>query len=154
VLLERAVQRLSTPFASPRSSPTRSLTILTPPTSRKASGSNPPTSVRLSPVHLVPSRLTPPPAELEEDGVRIALTIVDTPGFGDNIDNEFALVSICSLGTFLLTRLLASKKSLGTLSVNMMTSWPKSLASSVIPASVTTEFTLCSTSSLLQGIRT
>ena len=27
--------------------------------------------------------------ELEEDGVRIALTIVDTPGFGDNIDNEF-----------------------------------------------------------------
>jgi cell division control protein 11 len=28
--------------------------------------------------------------ELEEDGVRIALTIVDTPGFGDNIDNEFA----------------------------------------------------------------
>ena len=33
--------------------------------------------------------------ELEEDGVRIALTIVDTPGFGDNIDNEFACV--CSL---------------------------------------------------------
>ena len=28
--------------------------------------------------------------ELEEDGVRIALTIVDTPGFGDNIDNESA----------------------------------------------------------------
>ena len=27
--------------------------------------------------------------ELDEDGVRIALTIVDTPGFGDNIDNEF-----------------------------------------------------------------
>jgi septin family protein len=30
--------------------------------------------------------------ELEEDGVRIALTIVDTPGFGDNIDNDFAYV--------------------------------------------------------------
>jgi len=30
--------------------------------------------------------------ELEEDGVRIALTIVDTPGFGDKIDNEFAYV--------------------------------------------------------------
>ncbi len=30
--------------------------------------------------------------ELEEDGVRIALTIVDTPGFGDNIDNESACV--------------------------------------------------------------
>lgn len=28
--------------------------------------------------------------ELEEDGVRIALTIVDTPGFGDNIDNDSA----------------------------------------------------------------
>jgi cell division control protein 11 len=30
---------------------------------------------------------------LEEDGVRIALTIVDTPGFGDNIDNEFWYIS-------------------------------------------------------------
>ncbi len=29
-------------------------------------------------------------AELEEDGIRIALTVVDTPGFGDNIDNESA----------------------------------------------------------------
>jgi len=28
------------------------------------------------------------PTELEEDGIRIALTVVDTPGFGDNIDNE------------------------------------------------------------------
>jgi cell division control protein 11 len=33
------------------------------------------------------------PAELEEDGIRIALTVVDTPGFGDNIDNEHASVS-------------------------------------------------------------
>jgi cell division control protein 11 len=32
--------------------------------------------------------------ELEEDGVRIALTVVDTPGFGDNIDNEFAYVFV------------------------------------------------------------
>lgn len=30
--------------------------------------------------------------ELEEDGVRIALTVVDTPGFGDNINNESACV--------------------------------------------------------------
>ncbi|KAL1740476.1 Septin-domain-containing protein [Schizophyllum fasciatum] len=33
-------------------------------------------------------RIKPVNVELEEDGVRIALTIVDTPGFGDNIDNE------------------------------------------------------------------
>lgn len=32
-------------------------------------------------------------AELEENGQRIALTLVDTPGFGDNIDNEHAYVS-------------------------------------------------------------
>jgi len=31
-----------------------------------------------------------PHTELEEDGIRIALTVVDTPGFGDSIDNEFA----------------------------------------------------------------
>lgn len=33
-------------------------------------------------------RIKPYNIELEEDGVRIALTIVDTPGFGDAIDNE------------------------------------------------------------------
>lgn len=30
--------------------------------------------------------------ELEEDGVRISLTVVDTPGFGDGIDNEYSYV--------------------------------------------------------------
>jgi len=39
-------------------------------------------------------RIKPFNVELEEDGVRIALTIVDTPGFGDNIDNEFAFQEI------------------------------------------------------------
>ncbi|KAI8388037.1 Septin-domain-containing protein [Radiomyces spectabilis] len=32
--------------------------------------------------------IKPISVELDEDGVRISLTIVDTPGFGDNIDNE------------------------------------------------------------------
>ena len=45
--------------------------------------------------------------ELDEDGVRIALTIVDTPGFGDNIDNEFAYVRFHSrTGTSNLIRSL------------------------------------------------
>ena len=34
-------------------------------------------------------QIKPYQVELEEDGVRIALTIVDTPGFGDGVDNEF-----------------------------------------------------------------
>ena len=37
----------------------------------------------------IPVSLKPVNVELEEDGVRIALTIVDTPGFGDGIDNEY-----------------------------------------------------------------
>jgi len=28
-------------------------------------------------------------SELDEDGVKISLTVVDTPGFGDMIDNEY-----------------------------------------------------------------
>jgi len=39
-------------------------------------------------------RIKPVNVELEEEGIRIALTIVDTPGFGDNIDNEFAFQEI------------------------------------------------------------
>ncbi|KAF8338146.1 septin [Cantharellus anzutake] len=39
-------------------------------------------------------KIKPINVELEEDGVRIALTIVDTPGFGDNIDNESAFQEI------------------------------------------------------------
>lgn len=33
-------------------------------------------------------QIKPVNVELEEDGVRIALTVVDTPGFGEGIDNE------------------------------------------------------------------
>lgn len=32
--------------------------------------------------------------ELDEEGTRISLTIVDTPGFGDQIDNEARYVSL------------------------------------------------------------
>ncbi|KAJ9110653.1 hypothetical protein QFC19_001482 [Naganishia cerealis] len=39
--------------------------------------------------HLEPGiQIKPITVELEEEGVRVALTVVDTPGFGDNIDNE------------------------------------------------------------------
>ncbi|KAI5479222.1 hypothetical protein MNV49_003916 [Pseudohyphozyma bogoriensis] len=39
-------------------------------------------------------KIKPVNVELEEDGVRISLTIVDTPGFGDQIDNEFTFQEI------------------------------------------------------------
>lgn len=39
-------------------------------------------------------KIKPINVELEEEGVRISLTIVDTPGFGDNIDNEFTFSEI------------------------------------------------------------
>lgn len=32
--------------------------------------------------------------ELEEDGARIALEVVDTPGFGEGIDNESKWVGV------------------------------------------------------------
>ncbi|KAI9363302.1 Septin-domain-containing protein [Pilaira anomala] len=43
-------------------------------------------------------KIKPIVVELDEDGVRISLTIVDTPGFGDNIDNEACFHEI---GTYL-----------------------------------------------------
>ncbi|KAK9471146.1 Septin-domain-containing protein [Dipodascopsis tothii] len=33
-------------------------------------------------------KIKPVSVELEEDGARVSLTVVDTPGFGDNLDNE------------------------------------------------------------------
>ena len=36
-------------------------------------------------VHIKPNTVE---LELDEEGTRVSLTIVDTPGFGDNIDNE------------------------------------------------------------------
>ncbi len=37
-----------------------------------------------------------PELELDEEGTRISLTIVDTPGFGDQIDNEARSVALYS----------------------------------------------------------
>ncbi|OZJ05517.1 hypothetical protein BZG36_01882 [Bifiguratus adelaidae] len=39
-------------------------------------------------------KIRPVTHELDEDGVRISLTVVDTPGFGDNIDNEMCFSEI------------------------------------------------------------
>lgn len=95
--------------------------------------------------------------ELEEDGVRIALTIVDTPGFGDNIDNDSAYV-FAILGSPLRSETLidssVSKKSLAILSANMTIFLLKNLALGVKRASATTEFTPYYTSSHLQDMRT
>lgn len=41
-------------------------------------------------------QIKPVNVELDEDGVRIALTVVDTPGFGDGIDNEHCFQEISS----------------------------------------------------------
>lgn len=92
--LELDVLPLSILFASLRCWPTKSLTTPTQHTLKKALGSSQSMLVSTALTTGLPAfreiylRYT----ELEEDGVRIALTIVDTPGFGDNIDNEFASV--------------------------------------------------------------
>ncbi|KAG0038331.1 hypothetical protein BG000_005969 [Podila horticola] len=39
-------------------------------------------------------KIKPYSVELEEDGVKISLTVVDTPGFGDMIDNEYCFQEI------------------------------------------------------------
>jgi septin family protein len=72
--------------------------MLTTRTSRKASVSSPSQSVgRVESAQL---KATPLilliELELDEEGTRISLTIVDTPGFGDQIDNEARYV--CSVG--------------------------------------------------------
>lgn len=91
-------------------------------------------------------------AELEEDGVRIALTIVDTPGFGDNIDNEFALVSFRLYTSLFVTTSVfsVSRKLLAILSANMTIFSLKSRESNVTHASGTTVYTLFCTSSTLR----
>jgi len=59
-------------------------------TSRKVSESSPLLLVRLSKTQGTATYKADDTLELEldEEGTRISLTIVDTPGFGDQIDNE------------------------------------------------------------------
>ncbi|KAI9334117.1 Septin-type guanine nucleotide-binding (G) domain-containing protein [Obelidium mucronatum] len=38
--------------------------------------------------------ITPTTVEMDEDGLKLSLTVVDTPGFGDNINNEPAFEDI------------------------------------------------------------
>lgn len=60
-------------------------------TSRKASGSSQSLLVRNTISGIILGYLGANyilELELDEEGTRISLTIVDTPGFGDQIDNE------------------------------------------------------------------
>ena len=63
------------------------------PISRKASGSSRSLSVSMTNNRYRVVCISDCTAELEldEEGTRISLTIVDTPGFGDQIDNEARL---------------------------------------------------------------
>ena len=79
-------------------------------------------------------------SELEEDGIRIALTVVDTPGFGDNIDNAHSFVLISAffyLDIHLIS--LGFRKLSTTSNVNMTISLQNSRALNVTLVSGTTE---------------
>jgi hypothetical protein len=88
--------------------------------------------------------------ELDEEGTRISLTIVDTPGFGDQIDNEARYDGHWRecVASKITDEMKASVKLLAISSDNTTTFSQRSLASSVIPASATIVFTPYSTSSL------
>lgn len=108
--------------------------------------------------------------ELDEEGTRISLTIVDTPGFGDSINNEerYAIFLVFFFLPFLfelkkkkrmvknnITNLLyqspASVKSSATSNANTTTFSPRSHESSVTLDSATIVSTPFSTSSPQQA---
>ncbi len=91
----QAVQPSSTPSAKQTCCSTRRTTRLRPHIWSSLSGLNQLPLVLISLSSLIFDNCSTP--ELEEDGIRIALTVVDTPGFGDNIDNEDGCVPSVSV---------------------------------------------------------
>lgn len=85
--------------------------------------------------------------ELDEEGTRISLTIVDTPGFGDQIDNEARLDFIFRFAELSVLTVQAFRRSLDISSDNMTIFLLKSPESSVIRVSGITVSTSSSTSS-------
>lgn len=88
--------------------------------------------------------------ELDEEGTRISLTIVDTPGFGDQIDNEARFVPhFPGCGAISALTCAAFLRLSDTLSVSTMTFLLRNRGSSATQDSGITVFMLCSISSPL-----
>lgn len=88
--IEQAEPPSSTPSAARVFCSTRMPTTPPMPMSRTVSRSSPSLLVRSNSVrpHRCHNTDCTSELELDEEGTRISLTIVDTPGFGDQIDNE------------------------------------------------------------------
>jgi len=86
----QAERPLSTHFAGRRSYQERMLTMRRTPMLRREFESSPSplvcTTIVMDSNTATANRTKE--LELDEEGTRISLTIVDTPGFGDQIDNE------------------------------------------------------------------
>ncbi|KAJ9126126.1 hypothetical protein QFC24_002399 [Naganishia onofrii] len=113
--------------------------------------------------HLEPGiQIKPITVELEEDGVRVALTVVDTPGFGDNIDNERCFSEILNYIEIQYDHILAEESRIKRESVSTRRQYrwlprdakphPFALSShtQVTHGSKTSEYMLVSTLSLRQ----
>lgn len=84
-------------------------------------------------------------ADIEENGVRLHLTVVDTPGFGDFVNNDERWTFSLAFFFLVLTSLLVGNLSWRTLSPGSTLTWSKRTVSTV-SKSLTTGSTLVSTS--------